>query len=311
MAQDGRWYPSSRVVGIAAGVFALAVLAIAPALACTPTANVELNPSRGEPGSVIMVSGSVFEPGGAPVEVRWGGTGGDIVGRAGVDDAGQFSLAVTVPRAAPGHYIVSATQRLNDGGYKRSAASFEVPGKAPAGQAPAQPSGDQAVTESRERQPAPANVAAPADSTPAPAANPASPAPAPVPAPQPARRVNRASSPVGVAKAEVPPAGGAPEPVTAYAPAPDADAAISTELPASSVPPMAAVGDLWSGFGADGSPGLGTGRADGPSAGAEGDRGTLLVGAGLVALATVMMLAAAVPVSRRRRSFAEAGNEER
>lgn len=311
MARDGRWFRRRRVVGIAGGVFAVAVLAVAPALACTPTANVELNPRSGEPGSAITVSGSVFDPGGAPVEIRWGGTSGDIVGRTGVNEAGQFSLTVILPRAEPGHYIVSAIQRLNDGGYKRSAASFEVTGKPPASQASAPPSGDQADAESKDQQPAPADVAVPANSSPAPAAGSAQPAPAPVPAPQAAPRVSPASSTVRGARAEVPAGGSSPETPTAAAPAPEADAGIATEPPESSVPPMAAVGDLWSGFGPDGSPGLESGRADRPGATADGDFGTLLVGAGLMALATVMMFVPAVPaISRRRRSLAEVANDE-
>lgn len=285
----------------------VALGAVVPALACTPTAHIDVSPARAEPGTTIRVNGSLFQAGAAAVEVRWGGAQGDLMARSPVGEDGRFSASVTVPRAAPGHYIVAAIQSLDDGSYKRSSAAFEVPGQPATVQRPTESaSGGEAAPEAAQAPAAPAQPAEAPEATPAAAApsavGTAAPTRAPLNATTPRRAAtvqSRGARPAAPESAEAP----------AVAPTPGAAAAESQpdsagEHSESSVPPMAATADLWSGFGVGLAPsGLDAGGLNGPDNAPPASSNELVVGVALMVLGVATMGGLLLAeVYRRRRA---------
>lgn len=111
-----------------------AVLAAASAAAaCTPMlAMYPLSSPAGDPGKEVTVKGT--SPSTDPVEVRWDGIRGPMLGTASVDEeTGAFSIDVEIPEAAPGlHYVVAvggASKGGDSTGWSR--APFKVAGPAP------------------------------------------------------------------------------------------------------------------------------------------------------------------------------------
>ena len=118
------------LVGISAGMVALWV---GVAFACTPQIrSYAVAPESAAPGSTVTVQGRDISSA-SPVEIRWNGTRGQVLGvaRAGAD--GSFSVPVQVPDVAPGVYAMTLVS--TDAGVGRSA--FEV--TVAAGLVPASP----------------------------------------------------------------------------------------------------------------------------------------------------------------------------
>lgn len=124
---------SGRVWLLVAAAFALAMLlAAVPAHACAPVTKASASPSQAEAGSQITVNGTGFNSEGAPVEIRWGGAGGQLLATTAVNEQGNFSAAVTVPDREPGTYWLQARQGSTTANFE-----FEVTGSsAPEQEAP-------------------------------------------------------------------------------------------------------------------------------------------------------------------------------
>ena len=100
------------------------VVTTAGAFACTNISTLNISDSSGRPGSTVLVSGTSFgnsSPTGRrtttplPVRIRWNGTDGETLGEVLPDAAGNISASVTIPAAAPGHYVIFAVQQDADG----------------------------------------------------------------------------------------------------------------------------------------------------------------------------------------------------
>lgn len=111
-----------RAAAVGVGLAAATLLAGGWAWACTPQPRVvstsaESGPARSE----VLVTGEGARPG-APIELRWNGVRGPVIGSGTADDAGAFASAVRLPDAGPGvHTIVAVVQ---DAGIGRTA--FEI-----------------------------------------------------------------------------------------------------------------------------------------------------------------------------------------
>lgn len=99
-------------MGLLASV--LLTLLLAPGV---PSATVA--PSSGPAGSRITVSGTGFDPG--PVDIRWGGASGPVIGAG---EGPDFTVEVTVPDEPAGTRSVVAVPR--DGGEASAPAAFVV-----------------------------------------------------------------------------------------------------------------------------------------------------------------------------------------
>ena len=243
MGRDSQAFRRGGLAAFVVVVFGL--IALAPAFACSPQANLTLKPSnRVDPGGTVSVVGQTFAATGAdagPVSLRWDGVNGQLLATVDADAQGNFQTNVTVPAAvAPGFYLISAVQWVGTAGeVKKPSTAIEILGAAPAQPAPAGPS--QPTTQS---QPTPAPV------TETPAAT-ATPVPQPAAVAPPATR--RAPAPARTAPAPAAPAAPAAAPVpVAPAPAPVAEtpAAPLVDPAAPVVSPDVVTADLWSGFGA-------------------------------------------------------------
>lgn len=132
------------------------VATAAVAWACTADSYVDLSSTTGKAGDTITVNGKGFV-GGAPVEIRWDGTGGPLMGTG---QGPRPTVNVTIPDVPPGTYYVFGIAREEDGSSWNASRQFTVVGpEETVAPAPA-PAGDQG-------QPA---EQAPAPSAPAPAA---------------------------------------------------------------------------------------------------------------------------------------------
>jgi len=125
MASRGR---ISAVSAVVASVLAGTALA---AFACTNLATLGTAETTGRAGAVVPVTGSSFaaaEEGAAPspVAIRWNKVDGPVLTEVLPDARGGISGTITVPEAAPGHYVIVATQ-VNDEGE----AQFGTPARAP------------------------------------------------------------------------------------------------------------------------------------------------------------------------------------
>ena len=134
----GRNTQAVRKGGLAAFVAVVfGLIALAPAFACTPQANLTLPTSRVDPGGTVSVIGQVFAPTGVdagPVTLRWNGVTGQALATVDADAQGTFQADVTVPSdVTPGFYLISAVQWVGtDGEVKKPSTTIEVLGAAPA-----------------------------------------------------------------------------------------------------------------------------------------------------------------------------------
>lgn len=97
-------------------VLAAAVGLAATAWACTALATLEPAASTTSAGANLAVAGAGFAAKGAgPVVVHWGGVAGPVVGQATPDANGNVNVSVAVPDAAPGQYVLVATQAKSNG----------------------------------------------------------------------------------------------------------------------------------------------------------------------------------------------------
>lgn len=105
------------------GVVVTSVLGLASlAWACTVQARVgAINPEAGPPGTRVTISVEDFNPG--PVDIRWNGTDGLVLGTA---NGPSMSMTVTIPDDAPGFYSVVAVQGSGSDVVGKASASFEV-----------------------------------------------------------------------------------------------------------------------------------------------------------------------------------------
>jgi hypothetical protein len=286
MGRDTQGFRKGGLAAFVVVVFGL--IALAPAFACSPQANLTLKPSnRVDPGGTVSVVGQTFAATGAdagPVTLRWNGVTGEALATVDADAQGTFQTNVTIPAAVtPGFYLISAVQWVGTAGeVKKPSTAIEVIGAAPA--QPATAGTSQPTTES---QPTPAPVAA--TPAPEPAAAPSQPAavapPATRTAPAPARA---AAAPAAAPAAPAAPAA-APAPVTPVpAPVVETPAAPVVDPATPVVSPDVVTADLWSGFGATRGP-LGrstdTVTAPAPSSGSNA-LAVWLVVAGVAILAT-------------------------
>ncbi len=130
------------VVGIGA-VGASLVIGSSAAWACTNLATMNLSNAAGTSGQSITVTGSSFHaasassPANVPVQLHWNSVTGPVLATAIPDQTGNISASVTIPQAAPGYYVMIATQQATPGvdEYGTPArAAFQVitPGQRPA-----------------------------------------------------------------------------------------------------------------------------------------------------------------------------------
>lgn len=92
---------------------ALMMISAMAAFACTNLATLNLSQSAGAPGTDIDVTGSSFSTGDdvQAVEIRWGGTNGEVLAEASPDSTGAIETTVTIPEdAQPGYHVLAASQ---------------------------------------------------------------------------------------------------------------------------------------------------------------------------------------------------------
>ena len=199
---------------------AVVLLAMVPAFACGPRATAQVEPTRGEAGTTVNITGSLFKPE-YNLVVKWGGASGIVLATSAVRADGTVGpIPVTIPATAePGLGILAVYQP--DDQATVSNVTFEVAG-------------------------VPAPAAAPAQPAPAPSPSPA-PAPAasatPAPAPAPAQTSQPAAAPAPQARVQPAPAtAAAPVPAPpAAAPAPAPEAQVASDTPVAEEPPVVAV----------------------------------------------------------------------
>lgn len=301
-----------KTVALAVGFVALVVGGAGLAWACTAQASLgAFTPFEAPPGTAVTVAGSTFEDG--PVEIRWGGPDGPVIG---VARGPNFSTSVTIPPAAPGVYYVVAVSYDEVGEPTSRAKPFEVtaPAAEPRPPRPVEPNPvdespvDQGPVDESPVDQAPVDQA-PVDQAPVPApvgdqATPSAPAagPAPVASATPVDRPARPNAATGSVRPPVaverPPEGAAPP-----APLPAAPEAAPTR-PAAEV----VSGDLWRGFAAGpdaAAPASLTGAPSPPTT------ATLTAGIALLAAGLAVLFAGALAtVTARRRSPAGQGPAE-
>lgn len=109
------------IIAVAA-LASVVTVAMSTAAACVPMPFVSIQPrASGPAGSAVTVAGASF-PG--PVELRWNGPDGTLLGSA---EGPDFSKEVKVPAAPQGLYVVFAVARDPGGGVAGTAsAAFQV-----------------------------------------------------------------------------------------------------------------------------------------------------------------------------------------
>ena len=129
----------SVISGLA--VMAGAVGLAATAWACTALATLEPATTTTSAGANVAVAGSGFAAKGAgPVVVHWGGVAGPVVGQGTADASGNVNVSVAVPDAAPGQYVLVATQAKSNGeAVYGTPARASIGVKGPDGVVPASP----------------------------------------------------------------------------------------------------------------------------------------------------------------------------
>jgi hypothetical protein len=113
---------ASVVLGM--GLFAVPLVTVGLAYACTGLATVSSSPGSGTPGSTVTITGKGFvahDPSDArtsPAQIRLDSMDGPVLGSAspaGGAAGGSFSVNVTVPQVAPGDHVLVVTQTGTDG----------------------------------------------------------------------------------------------------------------------------------------------------------------------------------------------------
>lgn len=296
-----------RGVLLGFGLLALSLAGASFAWACAPQATVSARPSSGLAGSQITVSAAGFRE--APVAIYWGSESGPVLA---THNGPTFSVSVTIPKASPGVYYITA-QHTGDLAYSHPSAttSFRVTAPPSSEPAPAPaPSGG-------EQSPAPAPSTGEAAPAPATSGGEQSPAPSPAvstgqqasPSPAPAATARRDTSPVRSVRARpvaprtaATPAAPAPAAAEPATPAPE-----SVVLPATPAPepepaaqPLAVVSaDLWSGFDTAENKGV---LADRQTPAGSTNGSALPVGIGLLAVGMIgLLFGAGSMVTARRR----------
>ena len=107
-----------RITGLFGAASAIVVLLGVAAYACVNLANLNLSSTSGRPGETLTITGSSFNticicgpqvpP--TPVKIRWNGINGEVLAEMMPDKAGTVSASFRVPDAAPGYYVIVATQ---------------------------------------------------------------------------------------------------------------------------------------------------------------------------------------------------------
>lgn len=150
-----------RTLFTGAGMLAAALLLLAPAFACTPSAQISAEPARAEAGTVVQISGNTFDPQGSPVSIRWGGASGQEIASATVNASGAFAVDVRIPDADPGWYQISGVHRDSTDRWWVANLAFQVQGSTQPGRE-APPSGAEPRSEPQpEPRPAPQAEAQP------------------------------------------------------------------------------------------------------------------------------------------------------
>ncbi|MGH9124209.1 MAG: hypothetical protein ACRDZ8_05705 [Acidimicrobiales bacterium] len=140
--------------GTVVGAFAL--IWASSAWACTSLASLNLSSSSGVPGSSVNLNGSSFSPNPGPIQavvVHWNGINGPVLATITPNAVGSISGTVTIPQAAPGQYVIVATQSDGMGGQAfgtpaRAEYAIGVPAAATAPPVAAPASGGLATTTS-------------------------------------------------------------------------------------------------------------------------------------------------------------------
>jgi hypothetical protein len=89
-------------------VVALLGLSVGTAGACTTPnwVTVEIGETRG--GTELLIDGGGYDPG--PVDLRWGGMDGELLGTAEAGEDGRFTARAAMPDHEPGRHAVVAVQ---------------------------------------------------------------------------------------------------------------------------------------------------------------------------------------------------------
>jgi hypothetical protein len=120
--------PRRRLAVLAGiGILGVPLAVVATAFACANLATVKLNTAGATPGTQVSFVGRNFNtsPAASAVQVRWNGRRGQVLFE-GRPVANKLKGTFTVPQAAPGYYVIVATQTGPNG---RIAAG--TPGRAP------------------------------------------------------------------------------------------------------------------------------------------------------------------------------------
>ena len=130
------------------------VVTVGVAWACSPSANINVEPRAALAGSAVTVEGTSFLRD-RPVEIRWSSGEGDEGPLLATARGPDFSTDVTIPDVPPGTYYVLATTRNEQGDVEgRAVAAFAV--KSPpdiALQPESGRAGTQALVEARSFEP--------------------------------------------------------------------------------------------------------------------------------------------------------------
>ncbi|HUP70740.1 MAG TPA: hypothetical protein VM142_13130 [Acidimicrobiales bacterium] len=296
---------------------ATAVLAGAAAWACTASAELSATPDAGAAGSRTTVTGFRFETS-SPVEIRWATRSGPVLATT---NGPSFSIEVTIPSsAAVGDYVIVG---MNTDGSFAPATPFQVTSSgstasrtttAP-GSRSGTVSGGSGQTSSTSEEPADTGNSAPATSSAGGATSPNAPSSGegdsvPTAASSPAEQGTTRSAARGTANATRPTGtviGGRasaitgpqarPVPSVTPVPAEEPGTDSATVVPS----PLTAGNDVWNGFATGDTPVRGPAltATDAPSSG--GGISGFVVGAGLLSVGMVALMAGAGLALRRRR----------
>lgn len=111
---------------------AMLLMSAVAAYACTNLATLNLSEGSGAAGADIDVTGSAFSTGDSaqPVEIRWGGTEGEVLATAEPDSTGAIETSVTIPEdAEPGYHVLVATQ-MQEGEEGELSPAYGTPARA-------------------------------------------------------------------------------------------------------------------------------------------------------------------------------------
>jgi hypothetical protein len=148
--------PASVWTCAAAAGFAAFVSLATHAWACVPQPLIAIHPrASASPGAQVELEGLAFNR--VPVEIRWNGTDGELLGES---TGPSFKSTLAVPRVTDGLYTVIALERLPGGAAGGTArASLLVSADGPPGPNP-QPGGDPAANARQDAQDAEASLEA-------------------------------------------------------------------------------------------------------------------------------------------------------